>query len=281
MENSLKRPLEPSGPDEDQENLDPTRLPPAKKNKSGLEDTMKTKPPPFIFRNGVGKTAAPSTRPKQPLRKPSRYVPVSKPPPTVSTSAPTRAETARVPAGRSPVKRQGMKSYRRKVYGINPPSLSTGGGNTAALPFSLDAAVAGTLDSYTPAAETKAEIKDEIKDTTMEEIKLPLPLNTSIPASWQFAIYEETELEQKDTIFAHSTNILDISDDEGLVAKDRRGKENIPPADHGAPMVPASRRHKTDGVPRTPLDDLDPARFYPDGVDATSHVLVPDEKDEL
>lgn len=269
MEKSLKRPLEPSGPDEDdQENVDPTSLPPSKKSKSGLEDSIQSKPAQFTFMNGGGKTATPTTRPKRPLPASSRYTLVSRPPLTVSTSSPTLAETARVPAGRLPVKRNGLMSHRRQVSRINPPSLSNGGGQGASLPFSLDAALSGTVSSYTPQADTK----------------VPLMLDNSVPASWKFTIYEETECQQKDTILAHSTNILlDISDDEGgLGAKDLRGKENIPPTD--APIItemPKSRRNKKDESPRTPLGGLDPAHFYAEGFDAASHFLIPAEKDEL
>ncbi|MCJ1430465.1 hypothetical protein MMC29_008383 [Sticta canariensis] len=267
-DNSLKRPHEPSSPDEeDQENLDPISLPPSKKSKSGLEDSVQSKTALFMFTNGGDKTAAPTARPKRPLPASPRYTLVSKPSLTVSTSLPIRAGTARVPAGRSPVKRIGLMSHRRKVSRINPPSLCNGDAQGASLPFSLDAALSGTVSSYTPQAETK----------------VPLMLDNSIPASWKFTIYEETECQQKDTILAHSTNILDISDDEGgLGAKDHRGKENIPPTDALITTeMPASRWNKMDDLPRTPLGGLDPAHFYAEGFDASSHFLVPAEKDEL
>lgn len=267
MDNSLKRPHQPSGPDDyDQENIDPKlSLHPSKKSKSGLEDIIQSKPAQFMFTNGGGKTTAPTARPKRPLPVTSRYTLVSKPALTVSTSS-TRAETARIPAGRSPVKRNGLMSHRRKVSRINPPSFPNGGGQGVSLPFSLDAALSGTVSSYTPKVATK----------------VPLMLDNSIPASWKFTIYEETEGQQKDTILAHSTNILDISDDEcGLGAKDYRGKENIPPTD--CPIVtevPASRRNKMNNLPRTPLGSLNPAQFYTEGFDAYSHFLIPSEKED-
>ena len=87
-----------------------------------------------------------------------------------------------------------------------------------------------------------------------------------------------------------SATILDISDDEGK-ARDRadRGKENIPPNDvlvvpsgtitHSSTSakVPSSRKDMMTDEPRTPLGDLNAADYYPEGLDASSVVLVQDE----
>ena len=90
-----------------------------------------------------------------------------------------------------------------------------------------------------------------------------------------------------------SATILDISDDESK-AQDRadRGKENIPPNDVPAILattttqsststkVPSSRKDMMTDEPRTPLGDLNAADYYPEGLDATSVVLVQDDTAE-
>jgi hypothetical protein len=90
-----------------------------------------------------------------------------------------------------------------------------------------------------------------------------------------------------------STTILDISDDESK-AQDRadRGKENIPPNDNAvlqsgatthsstSATVPSSRKDMMTDEPRTPLGDLNAADYYPEGLDASSVVLVHEDVTE-
>ncbi len=88
---------------------------------------------------------------------------------------------------------------------------------------------------------------------------------------------------------------LDISDDESkAVSKSEkldRGKENVDPNEQSAPVTRSmaaaavARQEKDviammDDEPRTPLADLNPAKFYAEGLDATSVVLVHDDDAE-
>lgn len=93
------------------------------------------------------------------------------------------------------------------------------------------------------------------------------------------------------TISQSATNLLDISDDEGKPGKlnDDRGKENIDPNEVDAPMtrsmaaaMAASDALKKDLMTddRIPLGEVNPAKFYPEGLDATSVVLVQDDAAE-
>lgn len=53
----------------------------------------------------------------------------------------------------------------------------------------------------------------------------------SIPDSWVFAIYEDTPEETLQNMMEHSTNTLDLSDDESSKSElSELGKENIPPS---------------------------------------------------
>ena len=101
-----------------------------------------------------------------------------------------------------------------------------------------------------------------------------------------FDIREDSDDELMHNLMEHSTCTLDISDDESRTnGKEDKGKENIPPFDHGpatvAPIttsVPASRKNLMTDEPRTPLGDLDASEFYAEGCDVNSYVLIPAEK---
>ena len=144
---------------------------------------------------------------------------------------------------------------------INPPTFSVGGSQTSQ-PFSIDAALAGTV----PALALKSK---------------------SGPRSrgWHFDIHEDTPDEEMANLMEHSTCTLDISDDEaGSPLKgDKDNKENIPPSDGPAAVldiatqVTATRRDMMTEEPRKPLGDLIAQDFYAAGCDATSVILIPAE----
>ena len=121
-------------------------------------------------------------------------------------------------------------------------------------------------------------------------------IEESKPKSWFFDIHEETEAQQDYTVsewtMTQSATILDISDDEGK-ARDGadRGKENVPPNDvpvvhsgttqsSASTKIPNSRKDMMTDEPRTPLGDLNAADYYPEGLDASSVVLVQDDANE-
>lgn len=89
-------------------------------------------------------------------------------------------------------------------------------------------------------------------------------------------------------LMEHSTCVLDISDDEGKSqnASDGRGKENVPPVetvtlnqgDTVAAAITTSRKDMMTDEPRTPLGELNPKDFCPEGLDSTSCVVYEDEQ---
>lgn len=91
---------------------------------------------------------------------------------------------------------------------------------------------------------------------------------------------------QEQNVVVHRACNLDISDDESIASVEAdRGKENIPPCDAlstGLPEittdVPASRKNMMTDEPRTPLGDLEASDFYAEGCDASSYIIIPEEK---
>lgn len=180
---------------------------------------------------------------------------------TLPSSAPTPTPT---PAGRSPKnKRIGILSRRRTTTSpftrVNPPS-SSADESTNGLPFSIDAALAGSVPKF------------KSKPTHRKE--------------WQFEILEDTKDGEKKNLTAHTDNVmkhltatLGISDDEGSSSKgDKDNKENIPPIDGpvavaSATQVAATRRDMMTDVTREPLGDLDAKDFYAEGCDASSCII--------
>lgn len=162
---------------------------------------------------------------------------------------------------------------------VNPPSFS-GNGIQGGLPFSIDAALSGTVPSYRP-SPLQSKVIQPHEFCTLEE---------AMPKGWMFDIYEESEDIQMQNVVFHQACNLDISDDESLAkVKADRGKENIPPGDVLAASlpeitteVPVSRKNLMTDEPRTPLGDLEASDFYAEGCDASSYIMVPGEdgKDE-
>ena len=173
---------------------------------------------------------------------------------TPAASMKRRAEpySAPAPAGRSPKhKRIGILSRRRMTTRVNPPS-SSAVESTNALPFSIDAALSGTVPKSA--------------------------LNSKAPCGkgWQFDIYEDSKDDRLANLMQHSTSTLDISDDESNSIKgDKDNKENIPPMDGPAAMIPntqvtTTRRDIMTDDAREPLGNLKAEEFYADGCDASS-----------
>ena len=270
-----RRAPEPSFDDVDQENFNPeffSTLANKKVKNFDFNDLKSSTPSKFV----LTKAASSPITTNRPIITPKRLQNTGKPntlggrstPLTVKTTQPSSAPAALTEAGRkSPVKgKRGIRSHRRvsaPVARVNPPKCGLSNG----LPFSIAAALSSTVATPEPAAaqDVSALIAD---------------VDESIPASWQFAIYEDTEEEYAGTLMQHSTSILDISDDEGRFspARSDRGKENIPPADVASSYA-VSRRDMMTDEPRTPLGDLEASEYYADGCDANSFVIVPADQD--
>ena len=183
------------------------------------------------------------------------------------------------PAGRSPKRKSSGINKNRRTSApftrIDPPFTSRG----SSLPFSLDAALNGTFSTPAP-------------------ISAGATIQESMPRSWFFEIYEDTPEEEAANLMEHGTLTLDLSsDDESSVkAKDDRGKENTPPEGYDAPTASRPAGGARTGAPkvvsktevarkkvfvdemddgeRSPLSDLEPEPFFPEGLDKDSHVVI-------
>lgn len=240
---SISRKRSHASPDSDEENIAPVPESTKRSRHSDDEDVSKspiTKVPRFIL-NPVENTTTP--RPKSMSKKPSTPV-----------SAPVRRL-----AGRSPTRKVGNAFSRRSSRAaaatpykrIDPPLRTKG--QTCPAPFSLAEALRG------PA--------------------------TTQPKSWQFEIHVDSEQQEMANLMEHSTCVLDISDDEGKSqnANDGRGKENIPPSDSasiqsGPIAIASSRKDMMTDEPRTPLGELNPTDFCPDGLDSTSCIVYDEDE---
>ena len=162
--------------------------------------------------------------------------------------------SAPAPAGRSPKhKRVGILSRRRMTTSpftrVDPPS-SSAGESANGLPFSIDAALAGTVPKF----KSKSTHRN----------------------GWQFDIHEDTPEDE----MANFTCTLEISDDECSSSKgDKDNKENVPPIDGpaavaSATQVSATRRDMMTDETREPLGDLEAKDFYAEGCDASSCIIV-------
>jgi hypothetical protein len=158
------------------------------------------------------------------------------------------------------------------------------------LPFSIDAALSGTISSYKPVVETP--------------VPEPSTPTKVLPKSWFFEIHEDTPEEEAANLMEHSASTLDISSDDDSETKQRKldtevGKENVPPPDWTGPTsrrtASASAVHK--GIhsktkaaqkeekskqgdlmqdDRVALADMAREDFFPDGIDESS-IEVTDE----
>lgn len=164
-------------------------------------------------------------------------------------------------------------SYKR----IDPPVRKSTGG---ALPFSIDAALSGTLGTSPPASKPTKRSKTQSKGQ---------------PKGWFFDIHEDTPEEEAAIVMEHSCGILDLSsDDESgpVLKKAKIGKENIAPADYvaahvNADVAPRARARKADADvmadegDRSPLSDLEPEEYFANGLDKDSVAVLPaDEEGE-
>jgi len=185
-------------------------------------------------------------------------------------------------------KRRASSSPFRRV---DPPSFNQA---SPSLPFSIDAALSGTISSYTPKASVAAT------PVTAPPAPVISSLEDSMPKGWFFEIHEDTPEQEAANLMEHSASVLDISSDDDVATKQRneeqeRGKENIPPPDFllSQPRVhsseveveiaieetvkrPRLRKIAQDAMDedRRPLGDLAPSEFYGEGCDASSYVTV-------
>ncbi|KAJ5022281.1 hypothetical protein J3E72DRAFT_240993 [Bipolaris maydis] len=188
-------------------------------------------------------------------------------------------------------RRASTSPFRR----VDPPAFTK---SSPGLPFSIDAALSGSISTYTPKAPK----------VTATPVSAPAQqasaLDETMPKAWFFEIHEDTPEQEASNLMEHSASTLDISSDDDVETKTRnedRGKENIPPPDFRAsqPRSQAATLVEDDGYEteilgdepikrrivrkfvkdsmdedRKPLGDLAPSNFYGEGCDSTSYVTV-------
>ncbi|KAI9653007.1 MAG: hypothetical protein M1821_007760 [Bathelium mastoideum] len=293
--------------DNDSENVDPSIfLSPSKRSKN--DNGLPVKKPNPTFSLNLTPTQPSSPRPRSTLK--ATPLRGSTPPPS------TRMTT---PAGRSPQRQRiGLLSKSRRISApvkrIDPPTPRSTK-SSPALPFSIDAALSGSLSS-----SSSKPHQQQLSEPAARE-PAPKQQQPSMPRSWFFAIYEDTPEQEATLLMEHSACVLDISDDEGAAKRGEdgegaRGKENVPPPDWvAAASQPRSRAAvggdagegamtvecgaidvravasaaagkraldagedamAVDAPPRSPLEDLAPEAFYGEGLDAESVAIVPE-----
>lgn len=271
------------------ENVDPTIL--FKRAKSSADEPAQRFSKPSSFTLTKSSSTPILSRSKDGLSAPMHSSPLKTAPPRqrsiLNPKSPAKklnsgmARTSKTPmsapAGRSPTrgtKRVGILN-RRLVGRVDPPSF-----NMLATPFSLDAAIKGTLPSYAGRSSSS-------KTSSTSSLHEP-----SLKSSWFFDIHEDTPEQEMTNLLQHSTCMLDISSDEECAQKLRRekaegrGKENVPPADD---VSQTSIRRTTNIVseggmeyekPRVALGDLNAVEFYAEGVDPTEVIIVPGDEED-
>jgi hypothetical protein len=278
---SNKRAFSPDTFDDfDSENVDPNILASPTKRAKGSDGTpCKTSKPIF---NLITTPAASSPAIKRKALSLSVPTTSNKTPISHSRGSPKHKRVGLLSRGR----RASSSPFRR----VDPPSFNSS--KAGALPFSIDAALSGTISSYKPAVEP-----------TVPEASTP---SKPLPKAWFFEIHEDTPEEEAANLMEHSASILDISSDDDSEAKQRKleseiGKENVPPPDWSGPSSTSRRSappvaHK--GIhskakaaqkeenamhgdlmqdDRVALADMSREDFFPDGLDDKSVEVVAEE----
>jgi hypothetical protein len=200
----------------DSENVDPAALASPSKKSKGLDGTPSKVSKFFLTTDS--KPTTPSLNP------PSKRKALSHSVPATANSTPVNhvsGANKRI----SLLKRRSLTPYRRHDPPLRTPA--------SALPFSIDAALSGTISSYsTPVAAKPVP-------TPSSALFAPSPsakARKAAPKTWFFAIHEDSPDQEATNLLYHGASVLDISsDDDGASARAKdaaeRGKENIPPPD--------------------------------------------------
>ncbi|KAH7033570.1 uncharacterized protein B0I36DRAFT_373749 [Microdochium trichocladiopsis] len=289
---STKRKAAETVDTDDSENVDPMlfskRL---KGSNDGLSKDSFIKPSNFILTKSASthdisaSSRFSSPRPRSILNPKS---PVARLSTGIVKSSPLSA-----PAGRSPTrgKKNGLlSSSRRRTAGpysrVDPPAF--GLSSKSAAPFSLDAALKGTLSSYASRETSSATIST----SSSTSLGLNELHEGEMKSSWFFEIHEDTAEQEMTNLLQHSTCVLDISSDEETESRRQReraeGKENVPPADDVSQTSrPRAARQAADAdgmvfeKERSPLGEMNVRDYFSEGCDENSVIIVPGDDEEV
>ncbi|KAK4678924.1 hypothetical protein QC764_0029490 [Podospora pseudoanserina] len=281
---------------DDSENVDPVLF--SKRSKGAGADGTGFVKPLFKPSNFVMTKAASTPNPHgaaslppsklSSSSKPRTFLQPKSPASRLSTTGTPSPLTA--PAGRSPTrgpKRIGILSKRRHTQRIDPPSFGLGAGSS--VPFSLDAALKGSIPAYSGSLRTSAAPVPAAAPASSDSFLLS---TGGMQSSWFFDIHEDTPEQEMTNLLQHGTCTLDISSDEESErrqSRDRaegRDKENIPPADDISQTSArqAARVGDVDDMiiekQRGALVEMNAADYYAEGCTKDSVVLVPWDEEE-
>ncbi|KAL2175895.1 uncharacterized protein P884DRAFT_204899 [Thermothelomyces heterothallicus CBS 202.75] len=284
------------------ENIAPVQFPKRSKGADFWGDLSKSfsKPPAFTLTKA---TSSPVT--KDALSSPvSRPSPASRPRTVLQPKSPSSRWKIRsaapspltAAAGRSPTRASkplGILS-RRRSQRPEPPAFS----QKAAVPFSLDAALRGTIPSYSGSLrqsklKRRAAATSSSSSNAAQDFFIPTP---DLASSWCFDIHEDTPEQEMTNLLQHGTCTLDISSDEESESRAKReraegrDKENIPPPEdvsqtssaRGGP-IPEPVEIDEDVLllkGRGPLAEMNVTDYYAEGCDSSSVFIVPGDEED-
>ncbi|KAH7369155.1 hypothetical protein B0T11DRAFT_278324 [Plectosphaerella cucumerina] len=275
---------------DDSENLDPTLS--SKRSKATvssfpLKDAFK--PSSYILNTKPTVAKEPLSTPARPVTSPRRAVLHAKSPAAKLNTFIAKSSPLSAPAGRSPTrgKRSGILSSRRRTAGpytrVDPPAFNI----ASAAPFSLDAALKGTIPSYAARTPVMPTARASSRSALAKDLD-----DAALKASWFFDIHEDTPEQEMTNMLQHGTCVLDISSDEESERKatreqaEGRDKENVPPADDVSQTTFRRSARQADEnemvveKQRMAMGELDVAALYADGFDESSVFIIPADEDE-
>ncbi|KAF4847293.1 hypothetical protein CGCSCA4_v005432 [Colletotrichum siamense] len=274
---------------DDFENVDPSVF---SKRSKGLDSFFPSKdslkPSSFILKKAAPLAESPALTSSKPTVPRPRSLLQPKSPAARINAGIVKSSPLSAPAGRSPTrgKRSGLLSSRRRTAGpytrVDPPMFNLSSTSSGAAPFSLDAALKGTIPSYAARSSVASSSRSAPKELLEPEMK----------SSWFFDIHEDTPEQEMTNMLQHGTCVLDISSDEESerkLSRDRaegRDKENVPPSDDVSQTSArrSARRASDDEMifekERTALGEMDASEFYALGCDESSVIIIPADEDE-
>ncbi|KAI1745916.1 hypothetical protein F4680DRAFT_442188 [Xylaria scruposa] len=290
------------------ENVDPVLFSKRAKGADGFFPSKDSflKSPAFFLTKSASTNDLPvsSTNSAQPSAAPplSRtFLSPASPAAKLNMTSIARPSPLSAPGGRSLTRQRsgGLRSSRRRTGGpftrADPPAFALPNASSSVAPFSLDAALRGTISSYTRRSNVSSK-KSPSSSLSLSSSGLSDYSDLHEPRmkpSWFFDIHEDTVIEDMTNDLNHKTSGLDLMSEEQkrkkLQEEYEEGKENHPPLDDvSQTSQPPSRAVRgasnTDEMvlekERNPLGEMDPKDYYSEGCDENSIIMVPGDEDE-
>ncbi|KAI1802930.1 hypothetical protein F4811DRAFT_526933 [Daldinia bambusicola] len=291
---SPKRKASDSLDTDDSENVDPVLY---SKRSKGSDNVFAPKDsfvkPSFILaKSASANDVAILSPPKAAAAPRARSILNPRSPASKSNISSARSTPLSAPAGRSPTrgKRSGILSSRQRTKAfsrVNPPNFGSSSASPA--PFSLDAALKGTIPSYTGRSGSSSA-KSLSSSSSSSSLDLGSLHEGEMKQSWFFDIHEDTPEQEMTNLLQHSTCVLDISSDEESETRRQReraeGKENVPPVDDVSQTSrPRASRPAADDEmvfekERSPLGEMNVREYYSEGCDENTIVIIPGDDEE-